>query len=101
MAGEKKEMNANQSMQLEKLLDMPFTVRLMLGTCTMEVGDIISLGQGAVIEFETPVSENLQLWVNDHPIAKASSVVVNERYGAKILEISPQEERLISMVDHD
>lgn len=88
-----------RAVQMEKLLDMPFKARLILGGCTMEVGDILSLGQGAVLELETPVTEDLQVWVNDRLIAKAESVVVNERFGAKITEIASQEERLKDMAD--
>ncbi len=88
-----------QTMQLEKLLDMQFSARLILGGCTMEIDDILSLGQGAVLELDTPINEPIQVWVNDRLIAKAETVVVNERFGAKIVEIASREERLKDMAD--
>lgn len=86
---------------MEKLLDMHFTARLVLGSCAMEIGDILTLGQGAVLEFDTPISEPLKLYVDDHMIAKAESVVVNERFGARIKEITPREKRLQGMSEQD
>ncbi len=90
----------SQSIQLEKLLDMRFNARLILGSCTMEIGDILGLGQGAILELDTPTHEPLELWVNDRMIAKAETVVVNERFGARITEISPTAERLKDMASN-
>ncbi|MBF0279813.1 MAG: FliM/FliN family flagellar motor switch protein [SAR324 cluster bacterium] len=90
-----------QSIQLEKLLDMKFKARLILGQCTMEIGDVLRLGQGAVLELDTQINESVQVWVNEKPVAKAETVVVNERFGAKITEIASKEERLKDMTDGD
>lgn len=90
-----------QSMQLEKLLDMEFQARLVLGGVSMEVGNILRLGQGAVLELDTALTEPLQVWVNDRLIAKAEPVVVNEHFGARITEIASKEERLKDMADVD
>ncbi|MBF0288047.1 MAG: FliM/FliN family flagellar motor switch protein [SAR324 cluster bacterium] len=102
MTTEKKEIPkkvSTQAIQLERLLDMQFKARLILGGCTMEVDDILALGQGAVLELDTPITEPIQIWVNDRLIAKAETVVVNERFGAKIVEIASKEERLKDMAD--
>lgn len=88
-----------QAIQLDKLLGLEFKTRLVLGECSMDIGDIISLGHGAVLELDTHISAPLQIWVNDKLIAKAETVVVNERFGAKIVEISATEERLKGIAD--
>ena len=96
----KKEEDAH-AIQLEKLLDMKFKARLILGGCTMEIGDVLRLGQGAVVELDTQINDALQVWVNEKPVAKAETVVVNERFGAKIIEFASKEERLKDMTDGD
>lgn len=93
--------NELQAVQLEKLLDMEFRTRLVLGAVNMEIADILSLGQGAVLELDKAITEPLQLWVNDRLIAKAETVVVNEHFGARITEIASKEELLKDMADVD
>ena len=97
----RKKKQDSQAMQLEKLLDMKFKARLILGGCTMEIGEVLRLGQGAVLELDTPINEALQVWVNEKLIAKAETVVVNERFGARITEIASKAERLKDMADVD
>ncbi len=96
----KKEEDA-RDIQLEKLLEMQFKARLILGGCTMEIGDVLRLGQGAVIELDTQITDSLQVWVNEKPVARAETVVINERFGAKITEIASKEDRLKEMADGD
>ena len=83
-----------RSKQMESLLGMKFTARLVLGKCKMEIGDILNIGQGAVIELDTPVRDSLKLYVNDRLIAEAETVVVHEKFGAKIEKIEPTAQRL-------
>lgn len=91
----------NKSPHLDKLLDMKFTARMILGGCTMEIADILNLGQGSVIELDTPATGYMQVWVNEHMIAKATSVVSNEKYGARIVQIASAQERLKHMANLD
>ncbi len=79
---------------VQKLMDMPMTARLVLGECEMEIEEILKLGQGSMLELKTKSDENLQLWINDQLIAKAKSVVVNDKIGAQITEIESTEDRL-------
>lgn len=90
-------LTSTQSIQLNKLLGMPFTARLVLGGCTMEIADVLTLGQGSVLEMETSINDPLELWVNDRLVAKAETVVVNEKIGARIVQITPPEEWLKEM----
>ncbi|MGK5093502.1 FliM/FliN family flagellar motor switch protein [Deltaproteobacteria bacterium TL4] len=93
----KENFNAKQWAQMEQLLDLPITARLVLGGCNLEIGDILTLGQGSVLELDSVTEEPIQLWVNNRLIAKAETVVVNEKFGAKIVDIASAEERLKSM----
>ncbi len=85
--------------QFHKLMEMPVTARLVLGECRMEIEEILKLGQGSMLELSTMVNEDLKLYINDAEIAKAKSVMVGEKLGAQIKEISSTEDRLKDLTD--
>ena len=85
--------------QFHKLMEMPVDARLVLGECRMEIEEILKLGQGSMIELNTLVNEDLKLYINDEEIAKAKSVMVGEKLGAQIKEISSTEDRLKELAD--
>ena len=85
--------------QIQKLMKMPVTARLVLGECSMEIDEILRLGKGSMLELGTKVEDNLTLYINDEEIAKAKSVTVGDKLGAQIVEISPTEKRLKDITD--
>ena len=85
--------------QIQKLMEMPVTARLVLGECRMEIEEILRLGQGSMLVMDTNVKENLKLYINDEEIAKAKSVIVGDKLGAQIMEISSTEKRLKDLTD--
>ena len=85
--------------QIQKLMEMPVTARLVLGECKLEIEEILKLGQGSMLELDTPVKKNLKLYINDEEIAKAKSVIVDQQFGAQITEISSTKDRLKDLTD--
>ena len=85
--------------QFQKLMEMPVTARLVLGECRMDIEEILKLGQGSMLELNTMVNEDFKLYINDAEIAKAKSVIVGEKLGAQIKEISSTEDRLKDLTD--
>ncbi|MBF0237689.1 MAG: flagellar motor switch protein FliN [SAR324 cluster bacterium] len=79
------------------LLDMQLNVTFEVGRSKMKIGDLLSLGQGSVIELHRLVGEDLDLFVSGKLIAKGEVVVVNEKFGVRILEIVTPEERIRMM----
>ena len=65
----------------------------------MEIEEILRLGQGSMLVLDTNVKENLKLYINDEEIAKAKSVIVGDKLGAQIMEISSTEKRLKDLTD--
>jgi flagellar motor switch protein FliN/FliY len=80
-------------------MEMPVTARLVLGECKLEIEEILKLGQGSMLELDTPVKKNLKLYINDEEIAKAKSVIVGQQFGAQITEISSTKDRLKDLTD--
>ena len=96
----KENKNSKKSVpQFHKLMEMPVTARLILGECKMEIEEILKLGQGSMLELSTMVNDDLKLYINDAEIAKAKSVMVGEKLGAQIKEISSTEDRLKDLTD--
>ena len=87
--------------QFHKLVEMPVNARLVLGECRMDIEEILKLGQGSMLELNTLVNDDLKLYINDAEIAKAKSVMVGEKLGAQIKEISSTEDRLKDLTEHE
>ena len=85
--------------QIQKLMEMPVTARFVLGECSMEIDEILRLGQGSMLELDTKVGDNMKLYINDEEIAKAKSVSIGDKLGAQIMEISSTEKRLKDLTD--
>ena len=94
----------NQSengIDLNFLLKMPLTMTFEVGRAKMNVNDLLSLGQGSVLELHRLVGENLDLFINGKLIAQGEVVVSNEKFGARITEIISPEERVKKMSGMD
>ncbi len=86
-----------EGVDLNFLLKMPLTVTFEVGRAKMKIIDLLSLGQGSVLELHRLVGENLDMFVNGNLIAQGEVVVSNEKFGAKITQIIPPDERVKKM----
>lgn len=82
---------------LDLMLDVPLTFSAELGGCNLTVRDILQLVRGKVIELDKLAGEPLDLLVNGRLIARGEAVVVNERFGVRIIDIASPSERLTRM----
>ena len=86
-----------EGVDLEFLQKMPLTMTLEVGRAKMTINDLLSLGQGSVLELHRLVGESLDLFANGKLIAQGEVVVVNEKFGAKLTNIISPEERIKQM----
>ena len=84
----------NPPRDIEFLLDIPLLVSVEIGRTRMLIKDLLQLGQGSVIEFDKLVGEPMEVLVNDKLIARGEVVVVNEKFGVRLTDISSPAERL-------
>jgi len=82
---------------LDFLMDIKLKVSFEVGRAKMYISDLLSLGQGSVIELHRLVGEELEIYVNGHLLATGEVVVINEKFGAKITGIVTPEERVIRL----
>ena len=79
------------------LMEMPLKVTCEVGRTRMDIKDLISLGQGSVVELHRFVGEDLDIFVNGKLVARGELVVYKENFGAKISEIVSPEDRVKKM----
>jgi flagellar motor switch protein FliN/FliY len=88
---------SGESPNLEFLLDIKLNVTFEVGRAKMLISDLLTLGQGSVIELHRLVGDELDLLVNGRLIAKGEVVVINEKFGCKITSIISPEDRVKHM----
>ena len=72
---------------LEAVFDVPVQVSAVLGRARMDVGDLLKLGPGAVLELDRKVGEAIDIYVNNRLVARGEVVVVEDRLGVTMTEI--------------
>ena len=79
---------------VEFLLDIRLHVTFEVGRAKMLISDLLTLGQGSVVELHRLVGDELDFMVNGKLIAKGEVVVVNEKFGCRVTSIVPPEDRI-------
>jgi flagellar motor switch protein FliN len=79
---------------LDFILDIPLQVTVELGRTKLLVKDILQLNQGAVVELTKMAGEPLDIFVNSKLVARGEAVVVNEKFGVRLVDIVSPNERV-------
>lgn len=79
---------------LDFILDIPLQVTVELGRTKLLVKDILQLSQGAVVELSKLAGEPLDIFVNSKLVARGEAVVVNEKFGVRLVDIVSPNERV-------
>lgn len=80
--------------KLDFILDIPLQVTVELGRTKLLVKDILQLNQGAVVELTKLAGEPLDIFVNSKLVARGEAVVVNEKFGVRLVDIVTPNERV-------
>jgi len=76
---------------LEALFDVPVKVSAVLGRARMDVGQLLKLGPGAVLELDRKVGEAIDIYVNNRLVARGEVVLVEDKLGVTMTEIIKSE----------
>ena len=74
--------------------DVPLIVIVEIGRTVMEVQNVLNLKKGSMVVFEKIVGEPMDIVVGDQLMARGEIVVVNERYGVRISEVTRPDEKV-------
>ena len=80
---------------------MPLTMTFEVGRAKMSISNLLSLGQGSVLDLHRLVGEELDILVNGKLIAQGEVVISNEKFCAKITNVIPPQERVKKMSGMD
>jgi flagellar motor switch protein FliN len=72
---------------LEAVFDVPVQVSAVLGRSKMDVGELLRLGPGTVLELDRRVGEAIDIYVNNRLVARGEVVLVEEKLGVTMTEI--------------
>jgi flagellar motor switch protein FliN/FliY len=92
MADDQTEPTHRGAADLEAVFDVPVQVSAVLGRTRMEVGELLKLGPGAVLELDRKVGEAIDIYVNNRLVARGEVVLVEEKLGVTMTEIIKAEQ---------
>jgi flagellar motor switch protein FliN len=72
---------------LEAMFDVPVQVSAVLGRAKMDVGQLLKIGPGAVLELDRKVGEAIDIYVNNRLVARGEVVLVEDKLGVTMTEI--------------
>jgi len=76
------------------IMDVFMEVTVELGRTKKTIKDILSMGEGTIIELDKLAGEPVDILVNHKPIAKGEVVVIDENFGVRVTEILSPLERV-------
>lgn len=78
--------------KIEFIYDVPLRLSVEIGQTQLSVREILGLQIGRVVEFNKVVGEPMDITVSGRLMARGEIVVVNERYGVRISEVTRPDE---------
>jgi len=88
---------AEDTRDLDFILDIPLDLSVELGRTKMLVNDLLQLGQGSIVELNKIAGEPLEIFINRKLVARGEVVVVNEKFGVRLTDIVSPMERVKSL----
>ncbi|MDH5719893.1 MAG: flagellar motor switch protein FliN [Spirochaetia bacterium] len=82
---------------IDLLLDIQMGMTVELGRTRKFVKEILSLGEGSIIELDKLAGEPVDLLINKKLIAKGEVVVIDENFGVRVTDIIGPAERLAKL----
>lgn len=79
---------------IEFILDIPVQLTVELGRTKIAIKNLLQLAQGSVIELNGLAGEPMDVLVNGCLIAQGEVVVVNDKFGIRLTDITSPAERI-------
>ena len=76
------------------IMDVFMEMTVELGRTRKMIKEILSMGEGHIIELDKLAGEPVDILVNHKPIAKGEVVVIDENFGVRVTEILSPAERM-------
>lgn len=76
---------------LQAVFDVPVKVQAVLGRSRMDIGELLRLKTGDVVELDRRVGEPVDIFVNNRLIARGEVVLIDSALGVTLTEIVRQD----------
>lgn len=73
--------------KMDFLLDVPLDISVEIGKAQISIGDLLKLSQGSVVELDKLTNQPVEIFVNKKLMAEGEVVVVNEKFGIRLITI--------------
>jgi flagellar motor switch protein FliN/FliY len=90
--------NAREQGNIGLLMDVFMEMTVELGRTRKLIKEILTMGEGTIIELDKLAGEPVDILVNHKLIAKGEVVVIDENFGVRVTEIVSPQERLSDAV---
>ena len=90
-------MSENSPEGIDLILDIPLEISVRLGRARMPIQELMSLSPGSVIDLDKLSGEPLDILLNGKLVARGEAVVVNDRYGVRLVEIISATDRIAGL----
>jgi flagellar motor switch protein FliN len=84
-------LTAKTADDLEHVFDVPVNVSAVLGRTRLDVGELLGIAPGRVLELDRKVGESIDIMVNNRLVARGEVVLVEDRLGVTMTEIIKHE----------
>jgi flagellar motor switch protein FliN len=84
-------MGVKNAADLEHVFDVPVNVSAVLGRTKLDVGELLAIAPGRVLELDRKVGEAIDIMVNNRLVARGEVVLVEDRLGVTMTEIIKHE----------
>ncbi len=85
--------------ELDSILNLDVPVIVRLGECTMTCDDVVRWIPGSLIELDKSFEEDLDLLINNVPVAEGNAVKVGENFGIRISFVGDLQAKIEALSD--
>ena len=79
---------------LDVILNIPVTLSMQIGRTRMTIEELMRLNRGSVVKLDRLAGEPMDVLVNGTLIAHGEVVVVNDKFGIRLLDVISPAERV-------
>jgi flagellar motor switch protein FliN/FliY len=83
---------------IDLLLDVELRLTAELGQTRLTIREILELGAGSIVELNRLAGEPVDITINNTLIAKGEVVVVDEKFGIRVLDVVSPAKRMASFM---
>ncbi|WP_456417529.1 flagellar motor switch protein FliN [Thiolapillus sp.] len=92
-------LNADETVEpiepnLDVILNIPVTLSMQIGSTRMTIEELMRLNRGSVVKLDRLAGEPMDVLVNGTLIAHGEVVVVNDKFGIRLLDVISPAERV-------